>query len=76
MGRWSVVQAAEFAVVKRGWKPIATAPKSTVLLIYAGYSYEIGHFNEALNAWVDCWQHRPIKATHWQPLPAAPSHAT
>jgi len=54
------------------WQPIETAPKDTAVLTY-GFGYEIAHYNTDLDAWVACWDHRPIRTpVGWMPLPESP----
>jgi hypothetical protein len=59
--------------VAHHWQVIDTAPKDTALLLYSSFGYVVGHFNTALNQWVNGWDHRPLQyVTHWMPLPQAP----
>jgi len=54
------------------WRPIETAPRDTALLLWTGWSFQLGHYNTALAGWVAGWDHRPLTATHWMPLPEPP----
>jgi hypothetical protein len=55
------------------WQTIESAPKDTAVLVY-GSSYEVGHFNTVIGAWVSCWDHRRLHhVAWWQPLPEPPA---
>lgn len=64
------------------WQPIETAPKDgTWVLVGHWYSgrwvYRLAAFNAAphMQSWHDMPGRQVSYATHWQPLPAAPSCA-
>ena len=70
-------------VVSGAWEPIATAPMESVgalrphILISDGRYVMVAWWNIAAEAWYNSACHKIAgEPTHWQPLPAPPTHLT
>lgn len=80
---WALDYAAaheiERLLAEGAWRPIdENTPKDRIMLLYAHYAVELGHFNTMLDGWVTSWDHRRLHVvTHYKdicfPLPDEPA---
>ena len=70
-----------------GWRPIESAPKQTVILLWALTDTDTGNWKMATGFWMPGYRDEPgswtwdgsrlksydVQPTHWQPLPPPPT---